>query len=560
MESSAKLALQYFSIVRGSASDKRASDASKSQVAGSSMFCEANLAARGATFNLQPARKRTTTQQRSNNQCRIAYELDQNLHPLVGILISYHIFVNMSNSENAGAGMSSELQAIMQRRLAKINLQNENEESATNGNDTITENENANDKNEVAHYADASQKGGKKKEVPAKKIVREPSAYGQHIDKPSKVVADVPDDEMTEFERRKAMFNKNKPIKKSNKTRESKATRISSPLAVDEKLAKKKAKSDPEVTSFIPYSLRPVSAKKPATGSIKSPSNNTDSSGKIVPKVVITRQPPPPPTSPPPNFSPSRSPTKVVKQSPPINISPKKYSLPSSHVQAMKMKFLFKNPKPSMSQEDVQNSPRGSKEDEMTTFDPSTGADTVVPTVDVSMDARTESGDNNEELIIESPANKSIGDVKKEIAKVQYDDAMMGIEHPEIEETAQTGKNTEPLTESMFADFGEENSVVSKSPFREKFNAKSGTYAIQETNTNLDSMFRTSNNLSEPTTTEEGGGGQQGLFAEWDEIAQSELANPTNKIENNATSDYVADWNWNNDLFSNNNTDQTLLR
>ena len=93
----------------------------------------------------------------------------------------------MSNSENAGAGMSSELQAIMQRRLAKINLQNENEESATNGNDTITENENANDKNEVAHYADASQKGGKKKEVPAKKIVREPSAYGQHIDKPFKV-------------------------------------------------------------------------------------------------------------------------------------------------------------------------------------------------------------------------------------------------------------------------------------------------------------------------------------------------------------------------------------
>ena len=73
-------------------------------------------------------------------------------------------------------------------------------------------------------------------------------------------------------------------------------------------------------------------------------------------------------------------------------------------------------------------------------------------------------------------------------------------------------------------------------------------------------MFPTSNNLSEPSTTEEEGGGQQGLFAEWDEIAQSELANPTNKIENNATSDYVADWNWNNDLFSNNNTDQTLLR
>ena len=56
-------------------------------------------------------------------------------------------------------------------------------------------------------------------------------------------------------------------------------------------------------------------------------------------------------------------------------------------------------------------------------------------------------------------------------------------------------------------------------------------------------MFPTSNNLSEPSTTEEEGGGQQGLFAEWDEIAQSELANPTNKIENNATSDYVADWN-----------------
>ena len=79
-------------------------------------------------------------------------------------------------------------------------------------------------------------------------------------------------------------------------------------------------------------------------------------------------------------------------------------------------------------------------------------ADTVVPTLDYSKDA---SSDNNEELIIESPANKSIGDVKKEIAKVQYDDAMMGIEHPEIEETAQTGKNTEPLIESMFADFGE---------------------------------------------------------------------------------------------------------
>ena len=34
-------------------------------------------------------------------------------------------------------------------------------------------------------------------------------------------------------------------------------------------------------------------------------------------------------------------------------------------------------------------------------------ADTVVPTLDYSKDA---SSDNNEELIIESPANKSIGD------------------------------------------------------------------------------------------------------------------------------------------------------
>ena len=41
-----------------------------------------------------------------------------------------------------------------------------------------------------------------------------------------------------------------------------------------------------------------------------------------------------------------------------------------------------------------------------------------------------------------------------EITKVQYEDTM-GREHPEIEQTAQTGKNTEPLIESMFADFGE---------------------------------------------------------------------------------------------------------
>ena len=117
----------------------------------------------------------------------------------------------MSNSENAGAGMSSELQAIMQRRLAKINLQNENEAIATHGNDTSTENEHTNDKNEVAHYADASQKEGKKKEVSAQKLSVNHQLVDNILTNPLKyVVTDVPDDEMTEFQRRNAMFNKNK--------------------------------------------------------------------------------------------------------------------------------------------------------------------------------------------------------------------------------------------------------------------------------------------------------------------------------------------------------------
>ena len=93
----------------------------------------------------------------------------------------------------------------------KINLQNENEAIATHGNDTSTENEHTNDKNEVAHYADASQKEGKKKEVSAQKLSVNHQLVDNILTNPLKyVVTDVPDDEMTEFQRRNAMFNKNK--------------------------------------------------------------------------------------------------------------------------------------------------------------------------------------------------------------------------------------------------------------------------------------------------------------------------------------------------------------
>ena len=263
----------------------------------------------------------------------------------------------MSDSQ----GMSSELQAIMQRRLARCD--------ESGGNDDSDSHEDQNDDQTPMKSPPAWMKTKPTTNAPStlrliKKIQGVKSGDSPNIENDS--------DNLTEFQRNIAKFNQ----KKKTYTGTSMSTPNSrrSPVPFDE--ARTPTYSTPrnistsrtfshnstDVHTTKTYSLRPSSVprsyrpvdKVSSSNDTPTPNKSQYSTGmdmlekksnqqfknRSIPSLIVTDSEPPPP--PPPGKNSSSPKAKTPKKASPSKKSP----LPLSHVQAMKKKFLFTNPQP----------------------------------------------------------------------------------------------------------------------------------------------------------------------------------------------------------------------
>lgn len=319
--------------------------------------------------------------------------------------------VKMSTSSQGGAG--SELEAMLQRRRAKIDQPTE--ASATKNDESDDVQKSPVDESKIIKPSVKIQKQSPTRKTPELKgkFIKPTAIKTKSVESGGKNVGGVEKEETdarSEFERNIAIFNA-----KKKKVWTPKTTRVSTaPAFLNEKALPQAPLSAPSKSTVKPYgsSFRPVSKsplanagssgeKKPANligspgrktptninigspspatpksfaspsrrttpKSIESPSRKSllpsrffhSPPDKNIPNIVVTQPipPPPPPPNPPPVRSPNQPLSKSVQEeenkiTTPSSSSSKKtdgvkQSLPSSHVQAMKLKFLLKNPKP----------------------------------------------------------------------------------------------------------------------------------------------------------------------------------------------------------------------
>lgn len=264
---------------------------------------------------------------------------------------------------SGNVGMSSELQAIMQRRLAKCS----DEQSIVSISSSIksakddVKVESVDSKNiiqnaptKVAPRAETPKVFSRFKENKSRSL-----AQGDYNDTGCTIVATEKGSDqksnISDFKRNIAKFDQNQKSTPNPNLNRNVRTPVeswrTSPIPFDEspkapysdsKIASTSVSRDPNNIMVKPYALRPSSTKKLSSawaGSTHTQNRNVgkdevamtkNANDRKIPKVVVTQTPPPPP---PPKGSPS-------------NERQQQKSLPPSHVQAMKLKFLLKNPEP----------------------------------------------------------------------------------------------------------------------------------------------------------------------------------------------------------------------